>query len=158
MMLRQAGMILAIVSAVALAGCSSKPSNQTDTPGPTNFEVIRRADIGSKWHMQQVEVDLKANAQLPILLKLTEGDTVDGYFYLEKGTDVGFHIDGNSQFYASSPAAGSKGIASDRFSFAASKAQGNTYTLTLEGNKQSDVTVFLEIVYPAADSVFTPMK
>ncbi len=146
-----------MLALVAVAGCS-KSSGDSPSPAPVNFEVLRKADIASKWRMQQVRIDLRAGSELPILLKLADGDPVDGYFYLEKGDSLGFRISASSTIYESSASAGSRGVNSDRFSFVAKQAQGSTYTLTLTGSKQTDATVFLEIVYPLTDPVFTPMK
>ena len=87
---------------------------------------------------------------------------MDGYFYLEKGSDISFQIAGNSQIYESQPA-GTKSdtITSDRFSFTASQAQGIAYFLTFNPGSDTRVTnedtVFLEIIYPATGSLSVPI-
>jgi hypothetical protein len=110
--------------------------------------------------MKQLEIDLEN--EIPLTLILKDGDRVDGYFYLEKGDNVGFNVSGNSLIYASKPSdTETARITSDRFSFTASQAQGIAYILTFKpGNLdggQKGATVFLEIVYPATGSLSIPV-
>jgi hypothetical protein len=108
--------------------------------------------------MKQLEINL--NAEVPIVLKLKDGDKVDGYFYLESGDTVGFNISGNSIFYTSKPDAETTRIASDRFSFTAAQEQGIAYSLTLSANpaaRSGDTIVFLEIIYPVTGTLFVPI-
>lgn len=104
---------------------------------------------------------LDADKELPILIKLADGDRVDGYFYLEKGNNVDFQVMANSLVYKPQPqSAAAGGMSGDRFAFTASTAQGSSYTLTFRNaapakEKQAGVTVFLELIYPSTGAVFT---
>jgi len=117
-------------------------------------------EIAGKWAVKQVEINLQSG--ISILLKLAPGDTVEGYYYLEKGNKVGFQISGNSLMYESKPDVISGNVTSDRFSFTASADQGIAYTLKFipgkeKDEKKVDTTVFLEIIYPVTGEVFDPM-
>lgn len=131
----------------------------------TTPEVLRTAKLGTEWQVNQMKFEIEAGGELSVLLKLSNGDEVDGYFYLEKGKDIAFDIIGNSLIYETKPqiATDSEGVASDRFSFIASQEQGITYALNFhntadEDDKQKKITVFLEVIYPATGSVFVPLK
>ena len=97
------------------------------------------------------------------MLRLAEGDKVDGYYYLEKGNNIGFKITGNSLVFESkTQSAKGQKISSDRFSFVANKEQGIAYSLILTASNDADkgrdgTTVFMEIIYPASASVFVPI-
>ena len=110
--------------------------------------------------MYQIRLILPYGTNYPVLLKLADGDKVDGYFYLEKGTNVDFGINADTQLYHSAPNATGK-VSSDRFSFTASPDQGSTYSLqfTSSGNTTEQDVVFLEVMYPIKDSfaVFVPL-
>jgi len=110
--------------------------------------------------MDQLIVDVGADDESLILLRLAYGDKVDGYFYVEKGNGISFQITGNSLIYEASAkeAGGSSQVGSDRFSFVASQTQGNTYTLTFRNPAQTKVTVFLEVIYPIGGSLFMPIE
>ena len=148
--------VLLLISAL---GCSeiSDLTQKAPQEGP---EILRKAELASQWYMSQMRIELEADGELEILLKLTEGDEVDGYFYLEKGNHVDFDITGNALVYRST--APDK-ITSDRFSFVAHQAQGTTYTLTFynitgDERPQAKVTIFLELIYPVTGSVFVPVE
>lgn len=142
-----------VLSLIATLGCS-QISDLTDTLSSENPEVLRTAELGSGWQMNQMSIKLEAGEELSVLLKLASGDQVDGYFYLEKGSEVEFDITGNSLLYTS--AGTPDGISSDRFSFIASQAQGTTYTLTFS-NSSGAATVFLEVIFPVTGLIFIPV-
>lgn len=159
--------ILALVIVLSLAfslGCSGLPRPGTSNSSLGSFEVVRKAQLGTKWQMQQLNVQV-GSSDLTILMKLADGDKVDGYFYTEKGDNVSFRIAGNSAVYDSVPqgaASVTGGVSSDRFTFSATQAQGSTYSLTFRsasGDKsQKTVAVFLEVVYPVTASIFIPLE
>jgi hypothetical protein len=111
--------------------------------------------------MMQLEINLEAETEIDI--KLAAGDKVDGYFYIVKGDNITFSISGSSLIYASkAPVTQGQSVASDRFSFTASQAQGGGYTLkfnVINGNSKdkNSATVFLEFIYPAAGTVLVPI-
>lgn len=159
-MLKKAMGILVILSLIGIIGCSSGPKSTTTTAAPASVKTVREAQIASAWTMKQLEINTKSD--LSLTLKLAAGDKVDGYFYLEKGSNVSFQIAGNSQIYESQPV-GTKSdiITSDRFSFTASQAQGIAYFLTLnpgsDTRETNEVTVFLELIYPATGALSVPI-
>ena len=147
-----------VLSLVSLLGCSGITGTRSSLP---SLKIIKKAEIGSGWQMYQLEINAPADSELPILLKLADGDKVDGYYYLEEGNNLDFQIAGNSLIYkAEGQATGGSGkTASSRFSFVASDAQGKSYTLTLSnGAKRDKVTVFLEVIYPVSGSIFFPLE
>jgi hypothetical protein len=159
-MFKKVLIIAALLSLVGAFGCSI--SSKTGTESSTaSVKPIREAEIASQWAMKQIEINLEAETS--IMFKLAAGDKVDGYFYLIKGDGISFSILGNSLIYESKAAdAKAPGVASDRFSFTASQAQGIAYTLKLDfvngdSKEKTGVTVFLEFIYPASGEVFVPM-
>lgn len=155
---------LVTLSLLLFAGCSGISGLGDGSSSPASPRILRKAQLAAKWEMRHISLEIGAGEQLPILLKLADGARVDGYFYLESGNNVDFQIMANSLVYKPpQDAATSKGLTSDRFSFTATQAQGNSYTLlfrntTPVNDKQPKVTVFLEIIYPSAGSVFTPLE
>ncbi len=136
-------------------------TNQSSTESP---KILRTVSLAPDWKMAQMEIQVRAGEEVSILLKLADGNKLDGYFYLEKGDDIDFSITGNSLVYMSQAqdATAEGKISSDRFSFVANQAQGTTYTLTFSSTASGDetqtkVTVFLEIIYPETGSLFGPI-
>lgn len=155
--------IISIVVALALlftVGCD-RLSGGSETPStPASLEIVRQAEVDPQWLMTQMKIQIEAGREVSLVIKLSTGEKVDGYFYLEDGSDIGFDISGNTPIYQSKGAENSRTVNSDRFSFVASQEQGNTYALTFHNTatgKQNKVTVFLEVIYPVTGSVFVPI-
>jgi hypothetical protein len=146
---------------VGTLGCSLT-SGATSSSSGASIKTIRKTQIGTEWAVKQMEITL--GKELPIVLTLSTGDDVDGYFYLEKGSNVDFSISGKSLIYESEPEdTKNPRITSDRFSFSATSSQGVAYTLTFsnptaDDDKPEKLTVFVEIVYPATGSVYFPSE
>jgi hypothetical protein len=160
-MAKRLSVVLLALLLVVMAGCSTGSQTTTTVAQPANLDVVRQAEIGGQWTVMQVRINL--DSELPVLMKLAPGDLVEGYFYLEKGTDVDFQVSGVSQIYQEvSPFGASGNITSGRFSFTASQAQGIAYTLTFtpvvktEGKKVTPV-IFMELIYPKTGELFNPM-
>ena len=147
--------LLVIISLAAL-GC---PSAKTETTSaPANVKTIRETNISPDWAMKQMEIKLEGETK--IVLTLADGDEVDGYFYLTDGDNISFSISGTSLIYESKAAGtGEKVVASDRFSFTASQAQGIAYTLKLNlgSEEATSATVLIELIYPATGEIYIPI-
>jgi hypothetical protein len=159
------GIIAAIMalSLVFAVGCEeiSGLTQGMDTSSRAGPEIVRSAELGPEWQMKQMNLEVEADGELSILLKLADGDMVDGYFYLEKGDEIAFQITGDSLVYESKGQDGKDPdmVASNRFSFIASQAQGTTYTMTFRNTDEaSKVSLFLEVIYPVDGSIFIPVE
>ena len=145
-----------ILSLIPILGCeeiSRLTKEPTETSSPTNLKILKAVELGSEWEMKQITFDVGADGEVAILLKLSDGDEVDGYFYLEKGDAIDFSITGKTLLF--------KSEVQDRFSFIANQDQGDTYTLAFRNtadDSKDKITVFLEVIYPAGGSVYVPVE
>ncbi|MFA5309289.1 MAG: hypothetical protein WC370_07390 [Dehalococcoidales bacterium] len=154
-MVKKLLVVAVLLSLVGLLGCAAAGNT---TEKPASVKIIREAEITSGWAVKQMEITLKSETQ--IVLILAAGDKVDGYFYCTSGDNVTFTVAGNSGIYASARAV--TGVDSDRFSFVASQAQGIAYILKLNPvktgtNKTAGATVFFDIIYPATGEISMPI-
>ncbi len=157
-MLKRILIVLALLSVLLISGCSKMPDLPAAVSTPS-YDIVRKSEVGGKWQTYQLKIELGKGDELPILLKLANGDKVDGYFDVEKGEGFDFQIAGNTQLYKLDPPAAGKKV-SDRFSFTATQAQGNMYILTLRntsGDKDVRISAFLEVVFPASGAIFIPL-
>lgn len=159
-MLKRLSAVLLVFTLLFVAGCSSGDTPATTTTQPANVDMLRRAEIGGQWSVVQLRINLVSG--IPLMLKLNPGESVEGYFYLEKGIDVDFAVSGKTAIYQSvSPYGVSGNITSDRFSFVASDTQGIAYTLTftpvITDSKSVTPVVFMEIIMPKDVQLFNPM-
>ncbi|KPK20833.1 MAG: hypothetical protein AMJ70_07835 [Dehalococcoidia bacterium SG8_51_3] len=140
-----------------LLGCeeiSDLTQGASTSSSQSNLKIEKSVELGSTWHMKQIDFKVEAGQEVAILLKLADGDKVDGFFYLEKGDTVDFRITGKTQIFRSSEA--------DRFSFTASQSQGDTYNLLFrntadEDETQKSITVSLEVIYPLKGEIYVPV-
>ncbi len=119
-----------------------------------NLKIVKSVELGSAWQMKQISFRVDAGQEVAILLKLADGDKVDGFFHLEKGDTADFRITGKSQLFRANEA--------NRFSFTASQAQSDTYNLLFrntaeEDEDQKSITVFLEVIYPLKGEIYVPV-
>lgn len=148
-----------ILSLVSILGCKELSGlTQEGTQTSSNLKILKAVELGSEWEMRQMSFKVGAGNEVLILLKLSDGDKIDGYFYLEKGDDIDFRITGKTLLYRST----GREVASDRFSLVASQEQGDTYTLAFlnaagDEERQTAVNVFLGVIYPLSGSVFVPV-
>jgi hypothetical protein len=153
--------IIAIIAVLFLSisvfGCDqlSGLTGNSGQNSSSDFKIVKAVKLGKSWEMKQMSFTVGAGKSLDILLKLNDGDKLDGYFYLEEGDAVNFDIKGKTPLFDSEDA--------DRFSFVASQAEGETYTLTFrnpadEDESRKSVSVFLEVIYPQSGSIFIPVE
>lgn len=156
-MLRRLFLVVSIVSVVLItAACSSSAGSTGAKPSQ---EIIRKSVIGTDWQMYQIRLILPAGSTFPVLFKLAPGDKADGYYYLEKGSNVDFSVVADSTLYHSTANATGQ-VSSDRFSFTASRENGSTYSLqfTSAANVTGQQVVFLEVMYPVSGSIYVPLE
>lgn len=149
--------VLSLIPLLAALGCSTIVSGSA----PASHEIVKKAVLNSKWQMYQLRVQVVPGSDFAVLLKLAEGDKVDGYFLVEKGNNAEFQIVGNSSIYKSE--AKDATAPSDRFTFTATQAQGNTYILTIrnkadKSSKEPSTITFLEVIYPVSGVIFIPLE
>lgn len=150
--------IIFLTLLLPLLGCaeiSELTQGSATSSSQTNIEIEKSVELGSTWQMKQISFKVGAGQEVAILLKLADGDKVDGFFYLEKGDTIDFRITGKTQLYRSAEAT--------RFSFTAGQAQSDTYNLLFrntagEDESQKSITVFLEVIYPLKGELYIPVK
>jgi hypothetical protein len=151
--------LIAVCALALLTACTGVASGPTTSSAPKGkFQIVRKAALSSKWQMYQMELTLPSNGDFDVdLLGLAQGDKVDGYFYPEKGTGVSVQITaGDKTVYKYDPAAG--GINSDRFTFTADQGTGVAYIMVFKNTgTEKELTVFIEVVYPATASLRGPL-
>jgi len=153
---------------VLITGCSELPDlSQTvkELQSEPSFEIIKDIELEEKWKVSQMRMVMGAGDEFSILLKLADDDRVDGFFYLEKGDDVDFRIEGSSLIYQSEVEDDEVKVvvSSDRFSFKAEQIQGTDYTLTFRNpanisEGQSNIVLYVEIIYPTTGYIFLPIE
>jgi len=153
--------IIAIILSMLLLpllGCeeiSELTQDATTSSSQANLKIEKSVELGDTWQMKQLSFRVNAGQEVAILLKLSDGDKVDGFFYLEKGDTVDFRITAKTQLYRSD--------AANRFSFTASQARGDTYTLLFRNTAEEDegqksITIFLEVIYPLKGEIYVPVE
>jgi hypothetical protein len=156
-MMKKIMIAIMILSLLSILGCEEitrLTQEPTSTSSSTNLKILKSVELGSDWEMKQMRFEIGAEDEVAILLKLSDGDKVDGFFYLEKGDTIDFRITGKTLLYQSE--------VQDRFSFVANQAQGDTYNLTFHNTDDDDdqpakVTIFLEVIYPVDGSIYIPV-
>jgi len=153
---------LSLILIVGCAEVSDLTEGLTNKSSEQSLEIIREAKLGTSWQMNQMGIELAADDEVSILMKLANGDKVDGYFYLEKGKDIDFQIIGDSLIHELQVRNSGESVepTSDRFSFVADDTQGDAYTLTFRNAgdaEQAKVKIFLEVIFPIDASLFVPI-
>ena len=155
---------IVLISLLILTFSCSKIDNVFSNSSSARAVILRQSSIGYDCQMYQLEVTLSPGGELPIILEMADGETADGYFYVEKGDDnIAFNIRANDDIYDSDfedlPA---DTPVSDRFSFTATSDEGISYVMTLSNISESDddakSTIFFEIIYEGTSPIFTPLK
>jgi hypothetical protein len=138
-----------------LVGCSS--TSKASNLG--KYEILRKATLGGKWQMYQLQITLESGKDFDIdLLDLANNDKVDGYFYPEKGSGGTLTITAGTQVLYQTEGTVTAGTLSDRFSFTASQPAGTAYVLKLHnGGTEKSVSIFLELIYPNTGNIRGPI-
>lgn len=159
--MKRAALAAVVLSVMLITACSTGSGVVGGSAKPTP-KTIREASLSAKWQLRHITIELAPGQQMPVGLKLADGDRVDGYFYQEKGNaPIDFEVSGTSVVYRTTPAGAIvPGVSSDRFFFVASQAQGNFYYLmfknvTPAADKAEKAIIFLELLYPSTGSVYT---
>ncbi len=154
--------IILAIFLISVTGCDLiSRAQSTVTTIPASVKAVREANIGQTQAMKQMEINL--DSEVTIIVKLSQGNPVDGLFYLVKGKNVSFTITGMTAMYVSPPTDTKTGyVTSDRFAFSASDAQGLYYSLTFKpvpdaNDNIADTVVFLELVYPVTSLITVPI-
>jgi len=149
--------VILLTLLIPFSGCeeiSDLTQGVSTSTSQANLKIVKSVELGSAWQMKQISFRVGAGQKVEILLKLADGDKADGFFYLERGDTVDFRITGKSQLYRSTEG--------DRFSFSASQAQGDTYTLLFRNTADKDegqsITVLLEVIYPLRGEIYVPVE
>jgi len=123
------------------------------------YEILRKATLGGKWQMYQLQITLESGKDFDIdLLDLANNDKVDGYFYPEKGSGGTLTITAGTQVLYQTEGTVTAGTLSDRFSFTASQPAGTAYVLKLHnGGTEKSVSIFLELIYPNTGNIRGPI-
>ncbi len=165
-MTRKVVIVLMVLSLLSATGCDELSSlTQGTTPSSSaNLKIIKAVELGEGWEMKQLSFKVAAGDEMAILMKLSDENEVDGYYYLEKGGDIDFIITAKELVYRSPvrPNEDDEKPDSDRFSFVASEADGDTYTLTFRNpaddeESSADASVYLEVIYPVSASLYMPV-
>ena len=141
-----------LISSLIFTFSCSKIEKVFSSSSSARAVILRQSSIGTDCQMYQLEVTLSSGGELPIILEMADGDTADGYFYVEKGDDnIAFNIKANDEMYKSSfKNLPSDAPVSDRFSFTASSDEGISYIMTLSNlngaNSDAKSTVFFEVI------------
>ena len=159
-------LVLMVLSLLSVTGCDELSSlTQSTTPSSSaDLKIIKAVELGEGWEMKQLSFKVAAGDEMAILMKLSDENEVDGYYYLEKGGDIDFIITAKELVYRSPvrPNEDDEKPDSDRFSFVASEADGDTYTLTFRNpaddeESPADASVYLEVIYPVSASLYIPV-
>lgn len=149
--------VILLTLLLSFSGCeeiSELTQEVSTSSSQANLDIVKSVELDSSWHLKHISFKVGAGQDMAILLKLSDGDKVDGFFHLEKGDTVDFRITGKSQLFRANEA--------NRFSFTASQTQGDTYTLLFRNTAEEDeskksITVFLEVIYPLKGEIYVPV-
>ena len=160
-MIRVIFTVAIVLSLLSIMGCSELSGIQdlVSQSSPEGPDIVARAELGEEWQMDQMRVHIDAEDESLVLLRLSDGGEVDGYFYLYKGEDIDFQISGDSLIYELNgpDVKDSERMTSTRFSFTAEQTPGTTYTFTFSNPTEYEEIVFMEVIYPIDGALFFPI-